>query len=134
MSREAQHGKERLNKRLAGHLTSLRRRAQQAGAFDFDSVAIRDDVYEQVILAAEEARVRPAPEVIVTGYADVPGSKEANLAMSRQRADVVANAILAELRDDERVTLIRGGRGARDLVVNTPRAEEANRRVVIIVR
>lgn len=102
--------------------------------FAFDSVAIRDENYEQVILAAGEARSRPAPEVIVTGYADAPGTDEANLAMSRQRADVVARAISNELRDDEKITLIRGGRGARDLVVSTPRAEEANRRVVVIVR
>lgn len=102
--------------------------------FAFDSVVIRDNEYQQVMLAAEEARSRPAAEVIVTGFTDAVGDAAVNLAISRQRADAVARAINKELREEETVTFMRGGKGERDLIVKSPGAVEANRRVVILVR
>lgn len=102
--------------------------------FAFGSVEIRDTNFEQVLAAAEEARSRAAAEVIVTGFTDAVGDTAANLALSRRRAAVVEKAIFNELRAEETVTFLRGGRGERDLVVKTPGAEEANRRVVILVR
>ena len=102
--------------------------------FAFDSARISDEAFEQILLAADEARSRPAAEVIVTGFADAVGTPADNLAISRQRANVTAKAIFNELRDEESVTFIRGGKGERDLAVKTSRAEMANRRVVILVR
>lgn len=102
--------------------------------FAFDSARISDKAFEQILLAADEARSRPAAEVIVTGFADAVGSPADNLAISRQRANATAKAIFNELRDEETVTFMRGGKGERDLAVKTGRAEEANRRVVILVR
>lgn len=102
--------------------------------FAFDSAVIRDDNREVIRQAADDARGRAAPEVIVTGYADAPGTSADNLAISRQRARTVARAIEEALRGAENVRFMRSGRGERDLVVRTARPEEANRRVVILVR
>lgn len=102
--------------------------------FDFNATRITDQAFEQVLLAADEARSRPAAEVIVTGFSDAVGDSAANLAISARRAQVVADAIYNELRDEETVTFMRGAKGERELAVNKPGREETNRRVVILVR
>lgn len=102
--------------------------------FDFNSTSISDEAFEAILDAAEEARSRAAAEVIVTGFADAVGDTSDNLAVSRMRAEVVADAIYNELRDEEKVTFMTGAKGERDLAVNKPGREEANRRVIILVR
>ncbi|MEM7190513.1 MAG: hypothetical protein AAF439_12950, partial [Pseudomonadota bacterium] len=54
--------------------------------FEFNSTRITDTGFEAVLLAAGEARRRPAAEVIVTGYADRVGDAADSLSISRQRA------------------------------------------------
>ena len=102
--------------------------------FGFNSTIISDEAFETILLAAEEARSRPAAEVITTGFTDAVGTSGANLAISRRRATQVARAIEYELRAAETVTFQSGGKGERELVVAKPGREEANRRVVILVR
>ena len=102
--------------------------------FDFNSTRVTDKAFEGVLLAAEEARSRPAAEVIVTGFADAVGDSATNQAISERRAQIVADAIFNELRDEETVTFLRGGKGERDLAVDKAGREEANRRVIILVR
>lgn len=102
--------------------------------FDFNSTKITDEAFEAILLAAEDARSRPAAEVIVTGFSDAVGSSTANLAISRRRAAIVAEAIENELRGTETVTFESGGKGAKDLIVTGSGREESNRRVVILVR
>ena len=102
--------------------------------YGFDQTKISDAGLEQVRLAIEEARSRPAAEVIVTGHTDAVGSSAVNLAISRRRAEMVAREITKELDKVETVTILRGGEGERNLVVSSRRPEEANRRVVILVR
>ena len=51
---------------------------------------------EQVMLAAEEARSRPAAEVIVTGFSDAVGDAAANLALSRRRSVAFYNLARSE--------------------------------------
>ena len=102
--------------------------------FAFNSARISNEAFEGVLAAAKEARSRPAPEVIVTGYADAVGDRAANRAISARRARVVARAIFNELRGDEDVTFQTVAKGESDLAVRKPGFSRDNRRVVILVR
>jgi outer membrane protein OmpA-like peptidoglycan-associated protein len=82
---------------------------------------------------AEIAR-RPVPDVVVIGHTDRVGSDPYNDALSRQRADVVRNALLARGIAPDKIVAV--GRGKREPVVPTADgvAEPRNRRVEIQVR
>ena len=82
---------------------------------------------------AEIAR-RPVPDVQVIGHPDTVGSDAVNDPLSRQRAEVVRNALLARGVAADNVVAI--GRGMREPVVATAAglAEPRNRRVEIQVR
>ena len=84
-------------------------------------------------ILAEIAR-RPVPDVLVVGHTDRVGNDVFNDALSRQRADVVRNALLARGIAPDKVVAI--GRGKREPVVPTADgvAEARNRRVEIQVR
>jgi outer membrane protein OmpA-like peptidoglycan-associated protein len=77
---------------------------------------------------------RPVPDVLVIGHTDKVGSDPFNDQLSRQRADVVRNALLARGIAADKVVAI--GRGKREPVVPTADgvAEPRNRRVEIQVR
>ena len=59
--------------------------------------------------AAKRANNRPTSKVEVIGYTDSGGSPPANLALSRQRAQVVADGLVAN--GVAPIRLIRTGRG-----------------------
>jgi outer membrane protein OmpA-like peptidoglycan-associated protein len=82
---------------------------------------------------AEIAR-RPVPDVQVIGHTDTVGSDAVNDPLSRQRAEVVRNALLARGVGADNVVAI--GRGKREPVIPTADgvAEARNRRVEIQVR
>lgn len=102
--------------------------------FDFNQTTIGDQAFEAILAAADEARSRPAAEVLITGYADALGSPADNLAVSRARAEAVRKAVFYELRDAEKITISAEAKGERDLAVDAAGQEQANRRVVILVR
>jgi outer membrane protein OmpA-like peptidoglycan-associated protein len=82
---------------------------------------------------AEIAR-RPLPDLVVIGHTDTVGSAAFNDNLSRQRAEVVRNALAARGIAAERIVVV--GRGEREPVVPTADnvAEPRNRRVEILVR
>ena len=82
---------------------------------------------------AEIAR-RPLPDLVVIGHTDTVGSAAFNDNLSRQRAEVVRNALVARGIAVERIVVV--GRGEREPVVPTADnvAEPRNRRVEIQVR
>lgn len=82
---------------------------------------------------AEIAR-RPVPDLVVIGHTDTVGSPAFNDTLSRQRAEVVRNLLVARGIAAERIVVV--GRGERELVVVTADnvAEPRNRRVEIQVR
>jgi outer membrane protein OmpA-like peptidoglycan-associated protein len=84
-------------------------------------------------IQAEIAR-RPVPDVVVIGHTDKVGNDAFNDALSRQRAEVVRNALLQRGLAADRVLAI--GRGKREPTVATADgvAEPRNRRVEIQVR
>jgi outer membrane protein OmpA-like peptidoglycan-associated protein len=77
---------------------------------------------------------RPVPDLVVIGHTDTVGSATFNDNLSRQRADVVRNALVARGIAAERIVVV--GRGEREPVVPTADnvAEPRNRRVEIQVR
>jgi outer membrane protein OmpA-like peptidoglycan-associated protein len=77
---------------------------------------------------------RPVPDLLVIGHTDKVGTDTYNDALSRQRAEVVRNALLARGIAPDKVLAI--GRGKREPIVPTPDgvAEARNRRVEIQVR
>ena len=107
--------------------------------FDFNSARLDNDGFLAVAQAAEEALSREAPEIVITGYADVPGDA-GNLALSKARADRVRREVLRELGAREadspgsKVEVTASGKGAEGLVVDTQRRDRKNRRVLILVR
>jgi outer membrane protein OmpA-like peptidoglycan-associated protein len=81
-----------------------------------------------------EIAKRPVPDVVVIGHTDKVGSDAVNDPLSRQRAEVVRNALLARGIAVDKVVAF--GRGKREPVVPTADgvAEARNRRVEIQVR
>jgi len=77
---------------------------------------------------------RPVPDLVVIGHTDTVGSDAFNDTLSRQRAEVVRNALLARGIAADRVVSV--GRGKREPIVPTADgvAEPRNRRVEIQVR
>jgi outer membrane protein OmpA-like peptidoglycan-associated protein len=77
--------------------------------FEKWSAAI-DAPAEQVVLGvAKLAQTKPKAPVTVTGYADLTGSGEANVLLSKLRARVVADMLQANGVAPERVHLIAEG-------------------------
>ncbi|HEY6135713.1 MAG TPA: OmpA family protein [Rubrivivax sp.] len=81
-----------------------------------------------------EIAKRPLPDVMVIGHTDKVGSDALNDPLSRQRAEIVRNALLARGIAVDKVVAI--GRGKREPIVPTADgvAEARNRRVEILVR
>ena len=77
---------------------------------------------------------RPVPDVVVIGHTDKVGSDAFNDTLSRQRAEVVRNALVARGIAPDKVVAV--GRGKREPIVPTADgvAEPRNRRVEILVR
>ena len=77
---------------------------------------------------------RPVPDVVVIGHTDAVGRDAVNDPLSRQRAEVVRNALIA--RGVAPANIVVVGRGKRELLVPTADgvAEARNRRVEIQVR
>ncbi|MEO1494068.1 MAG: OmpA family protein [Pseudomonadota bacterium] len=102
--------------------------------FDIGRTRITDDGFEQILLAVEDVKSRAAAEVLVTGFADAPGDGSYNLALSRTRAARVREAIFKELREGEVPPFSVEAKGEKELAIETPKSERANRRVLILVR
>ncbi len=88
-------------------------------------------VLEQVF---GEIASRPVPDVQVIGHTDTLGASALNDSLSRQRAEVVRNGLVARGVPADRIAV--SGRGERELAVPTADnvAEPRNRRVEILVR
>jgi outer membrane protein OmpA-like peptidoglycan-associated protein len=72
------------------------------------SASLDDGGQEAVTAAADRAKGNAAP-VIVTGYADPEGSPQANKDMSRLRAQVVADQLVADGVQRARITVRSAG-------------------------
>jgi outer membrane protein OmpA-like peptidoglycan-associated protein len=102
--------------------------------FDFGSATISEDQVpklEGVAQAMERLlKKNPAESFLIEGHTDLVGSDVANLALSDQRAEAVANA-LSNVFAIPPENLATQGYGERYPKVNTEEQEPLNRRVVI---
>ncbi len=100
--------------------------------FSFGSWEIREDQFDKLeIVARVIKRIidRDASEVfLLAGHTDLVGSEEDNLSLSGRRAETVAR-ILTDEFDVPPENLVTQGYGESDPLINTQRAEAANRRV-----
>lgn len=81
-----------------------------------------------------EVSRRPAPDVTVTGHADLSGDDESNDELSIQRAQRIKTLLVQMGIPDDRI--IVAGRGKREPAIRTPDGvpEPRNRRVEVSVR
>ncbi len=93
-----------------------------------------DESKGQIDAVFSEIAKRPVPDVVVIGHTDTVGRDAVNDVLSRQRAEVVRNALV--LRGVAAANIVAIGRGKRELLVPTPDgvAEARNRRVELQVR
>jgi outer membrane protein OmpA-like peptidoglycan-associated protein len=118
--------------------TALAAQPQPPARYTVYFVEGRDELTEESRRVVDgifgEIARRPVPDVIVIGHTDTVGSDAVNDPLSRQRAEVVRNALIA--RGVAAGNVVAVGRGKRELVVPTADgvAEPRNRRVEIQVR
>ncbi|CAH2599095.1 OmpA family protein [Rhodovastum atsumiense] len=91
------------------------------------SAALDDPAKAVIASAADWAKAHPAAPVVVSGYADPEGSAQANKDISRTRAQVVADGLVAGGVTAQRITI-----RARGEVGYTMDAQES-RRVTIVL-
>ena len=100
-------------------------------SFVTNSNEIEQSSYKQLDQAARIYKKDPTVRVLVRGYTDSMGDKEANLNLSRARAQQVARA-LQERGVPEEHLLVRGYGAAKPVASNnTPEGRQQNRRVEI---
>jgi len=82
----------------------------------------------------QRARARPGGEILVVGHTDRVGSRDANDALSLQRAQAIVNLLKASGFSEDLLSAI--GRGEREPAVPTEDevAEPRNRRAEVIIR
>ncbi len=92
------------------------------------SAALDDNALATISTAAQWAKEHPGELVKVTGYADPTGSQQANVDMSRARAQVVLDQLM---RDGvPRGRIVTAARGPTDFTVSS----QESRRVEIAVQ
>ncbi|MDW6022446.1 OmpA family protein [Mesorhizobium sp. BAC0120] len=102
--------------------------------FGFGSAAVAESEISKLEGVAEAMerilKKNPAETFLIEGHTDAVGSDVANLALSDQRAEAVAQA-LTNVFDIPPENLATQGYGERFLKIRTDGPEQANRRVVI---
>ncbi len=102
--------------------------------FAFDSALLSSEAEAILDDAVSAARAMDMVEFSVTGHTDRAGSEDYNLRLSLTRANSVKDALVA--RGVAASSISVAGRGESEPAVPTPDgvAEQANRRVVIIIQ
>ncbi len=102
--------------------------------FAFDSALLSNEAEGIIDDAVSAARAMGTVEFSVTGHTDRAGSEDYNLRLSLTRANSVKDALVARGVAASSVSV--AGRGESEPAVPTPDgvAEQANRRVVIIIQ
>jgi len=100
--------------------------------FGFGAATIEGEGGPSVDALAAWLVRHPAASVIIHGHADALGSDAGNLALSRQRANVIANRLGSGGVDRTRMTV--RGFGSYQPVEGAPEEAASNRRAVIYVK
>jgi hypothetical protein len=99
--------------------------------FRFDSAELSTEARATVARAAEDFRATGSADIRVRGHTDTAGAGDYNLDLSRQRAEAVARALIADGVPAGAISA--NGVGQSDLAIQTADGvrEQANRRVTI---
>lgn len=100
--------------------------------FEAGSAEVSPTGSELLERAAELLRALPGARVEIGGHADDAGDAAANLALSRQRADAVADVLVAAGVDPLQITTVGYG-GTRPVTDDTDAGPAANRRIEFTV-
>lgn len=102
-------------------------------AFGNDGVSLTPDDNQILIRVADKLKACPSAKVGVNGYADNQGSEAINIPLSTQRAQAVADYLIAHGVTRERVTA--KGLGSANPIVSNDTAEgrAKNRRAELVV-
>ena len=96
------------------------------------SAALDQPALNNITSAAKAANAQPQARVIVVGAADTVGSAPANKYLSETRAQVVADALVADGVAQDRIHTRAIGETALSLPANTP--AQFSRRVLIRIQ
>ena len=102
--------------------------------FGLGSTKLDGKANSQISKLVENINQRPASEVTVMGYSDTMGSEKVNLAISKKRAQTVADTLKKKKAKMQSISVEAHGKSS--LLVPTPdnTAEGRNRRVEVMVR
>lgn len=101
--------------------------------FAFDSTSITTGDAKHLVPFETRLNAHPDNTIVIVGHTDSTGSEEYNMALSKERAEAVAEKIRVHLNVDEN-RILSEGRGESDPVASndTEAGRAANRRVDII--
>jgi len=102
--------------------------------FDFDRVAVREDVRKRLSRVIALLKEIPGIDVQIVGYTDDVGSAEYNLTLSLRRAESVRDYMVNHGIESMRLAV--AGRGKTEPLVSnsTPQGRAVNRRVEFVVQ
>ncbi len=112
---------------------TLNMKLDSSSSFTTGSSELSDDAKTQVAKVVMLLQTYPQAMVTVTGHTDSRGSEEFNQTLSEQRAQAVADEIIAEGIDVSRVTVVGMGESQPIASNDTATGREMNRRVEIDV-
>ncbi|MBT1072438.1 OmpA family protein [Pelotalea chapellei] len=102
--------------------------------FDSNSTEIRPQYYPEIASVGEYMKKYPTVTALVEGHTDNVGGKEANLKISRQRAQHVVDYLVNTLGiDRSRLTAVGYGESRRVAYNSTPEGRQKNRRITVIM-
>jgi outer membrane protein OmpA-like peptidoglycan-associated protein len=102
--------------------------------FDFDSVAVRPGLYNEIDRIAQIMVKYPQTHIMVEGHTDSVGGESYNQRLSERRAEAVKNLLVQRGVDPYRVTPIGYGE-SRPVATNAEEAgRQLNRRVEIRIK
>jgi OOP family OmpA-OmpF porin len=102
--------------------------------FDFDSIDVKSKFNSELHALGEFLEDNPKSEVTLVGFTDSTGSEEYNLALSRRRAESVADYLLGNFQvDQSQISVLWYGSAAPLASNDTLEGRRQNRRVVSLV-
>ncbi|MDR3371254.1 OmpA family protein [Rhodoferax sp.] len=103
--------------------------------FDTAKAVLKAESKAQLDEIAKLLRQQPALKVYLVGHTDSEGGLDANLALSQQRAQAVADALIRQYQIDGKRLLARGVANLAPVASNDADAGRArNRRVELVVQ
>ncbi|OGT96813.1 MAG: hypothetical protein A2X80_09950 [Geobacteraceae bacterium GWB2_52_12] len=102
--------------------------------FDSNSTEIRPQYHSEIATIGEYMKKYPTITALVEGHTDNIGGKEANLRISRQRAESVVDFLVNTSGiERSRLTAVGYGESRRVAYNTTPEGRQKNRRIAIIL-